>query len=146
MYLPIQAQSPFLQQPSKSDSVDTECKKSLRTSAVLCTPCLTALSILVSVFHERVAKRRASSHSQTCSWRLILLVQSGAVSEAFKTFKQLHSVDASTASSAAVVGQLAAAALEHDPAAASSLQNHLSSLPDMQAQEVDKLEAAGDNL
>ena len=75
-----------------------------------------------------------------------MLVQSGAVSEAFKTFKQLHSVDASTASSAAVVGQLAAAALEHDPAAASSLQDYLSSLPDMQAQEVDKLEAAGDNL
>lgn len=73
-------------------------------------------------------------------------MQSGAVSEAFKTFKQLHSVDASTASSSAVVGQLAAAALDHDPAAASSLQEHLPSLPEMQDQEIDKLETAGQSL
>lgn len=70
-------------------------------------------------------------------------LQVGAVSNAFKTFKQLHSVDASTASSAAVVGQLAAAALDHDPAAASSLQQHLSVLPEMQPDAVDKLETTG---
>ena len=70
-------------------------------------------------------------------------MQVGEISEAFKTFKQLHSVDASMASSAAVVGQLASAALDTDPAAASSLQEHLQSLPDMQAEELDRLETAG---
>lgn len=70
-------------------------------------------------------------------------MQVGAVSDAFKTFKQLHSVDASTASSAAVVGQLAAAALDHDPGATSGLQDNLAKLPEVAADEIDKLEATG---
>lgn len=68
------------------------------------------------------------------------------MSEAFKTFKQLHTLDASTASSADVVGQLAAAALEQDPAASSSLQEYLQSLPPMMPEDVDKLEEAGRKL
>jgi len=70
--------------------------------------------------------------------------QVGKVDEAFRTFQQLHEVDPSTASSAAVVGQLASAALNHDPSAAQNLEQRLESLPEMSAEEVGKLEAAGE--
>jgi len=74
---------------------------------------------------------------------VLFVQQVGKVEEAFRTFRQLHEVDPSTASSAAVVGALAAAALDHDPAAAQTLEQHLEGLPQVSAEEVGSLEAAG---
>ena len=62
---------------------------------------------------------------------------------AFKTFHDLQVMDAAAASSAAVVSQLAGAALVHDPAAATSLDKHLEDLPELQAAAKADLEAAG---
>ena len=76
----------------------------------------------------------------------IVLIQAGAVSDAFQTFKKLQNLDRNTAGSAAVIGQLAAAAVENDPRAASDLGDNLEPLPSIAAETVSNLEAAGGSL
>lgn len=69
-------------------------------------------------------------------------MQAGAIDAAFKSFKRLHTADASAAS-ARVIGQLASAALARDPSTATSLQGHLENLPSPPEEDVDLLESAG---
>lgn len=66
----------------------------------------------------------------------------GAVDAALATFRQLAAAGSGSAS-AAVIAQLATAAMHHDPAAASSLQNHLAPVPEMDADAAAALETTG---
>ena len=67
----------------------------------------------------------------------------GEVKAAFATFKELQSLDRNTAGSAAVIRQLASAAVEHDPEAATSLEEYLEPLPDLNPDSLRDLEATG---
>ena len=72
-----------------------------------------------------------------------VILQAGSVSDAFQTFKELQSLDKNTAGSAAVIGQLAAAAVKSDPKTAQSLGEYLRPITSISADKVEELEATG---